>query len=456
MGGGLLELQHIGNEEAYFIHNPQITFFKSVYRRFTNFALESIRNEFENSSIIQPTTEKRINAKISRSGDLIKHISLVIELPALQCTNEYAVQWIPNIGCSIIHTVDFMIEAQIIDRITGEWLYLYYQLYASPEERESFLQMVNHPTYLLSDAQKEAGVYIIPKRILTIPIPFWFSKTTGSALPIIALKKNQLHVQLTFNALEKLFIVRDKTVPNSPWVSPKTVGVTLDTFSVDDSVFTTTGTMDVKAELSVMYVFIDEHERHRILESNIVQTITNTQYVRAIKLERNSNTIPLQVKHPMKEIVWVLQRDDVSERNDWYNFTNFEDSSQTEIESILLNTDPTVITSANQKSILNKAGILLNKNVRLEMKSASYFAELQPHIFLKHKIQDGVFLYSFGLNPANFDQPSGTCNASAFNYIDLVADIVTAPSHTFYNLYAFVVTYNQLRIGGGFGGLQFS
>ena len=69
MGGGLLELQHIGNEEAYFLYNPEITFFKSVYRRFTNFALESIRNEFENSSILQVHSEKKINCKISRSGD---------------------------------------------------------------------------------------------------------------------------------------------------------------------------------------------------------------------------------------------------------------------------------------------------------------------------------------------------------------------------------------------------
>ena len=68
----------------------------------------------------------------------------------------------------------------------------------------------------------------------------------------------------------------------------------------------------------------------------------------------------------------------------------------------------------------------------------------------------GIFMYNFGLNPRNEEQPSGTCNASAFKNIDLVVDIITAPETTYYNLRAFVVSYNQLRILGGFGGLQFS
>ena len=457
MGGGLLELQHIGNEEAYFLYNPEITFFKSVYRRFTNFALESIRNEFENSSILQHASEKKINCKLSRSGDLVKHVSLVFDLPALKSTDAYAVKWIPNIGCAIIKSIDFMIESQIVDQISGEWLYIYNELYATTEENQSFLNIVNHPEISanISSIFNSNDNYVLPGKRMTIPIPFWFCKSSGNNLPLVALSKNHIHIQITFRPLNELFLVRDKSNASSEWFSPPS-SIQLSEFAVDMSPFTTIGTLDIHAELSVMYVFLEQNERQRITQQDIVYTLTNVQYVETKQLERNSYIIPLQVKHPMKEIIWFLQRDDVTLRNDWFNYTNFIDQNQTKFENILLNNNPLVINESNNKNILVSAGILLNKNFRLEKKHFSYFSKLQPHIFLKHKIQEGIYMYNFGLHPQNEEQPSGTCNASAFKNIDLTIDIINAPDSTFYNLKAFVVTYNQLRIMGGFGGLQFS
>mgnify|MGYP006098026891 CR=1 FL=1 len=456
MGGGLLELQYIGNEEAYFLYNPEITFFKSVYRRFTNFAMETISNEFENSSIAQPFSEKKIHCKIApRRGDLIKHMSLVIDLPALQCTEKYAVQWAPNVGCILLQAIEFMIESQSIDKITGEWLYIYHELYSSNEERESFHTMINHPRTPISDELLQAGNYVIPARKMIIPVPFWFSRSSGNNFPLVALGKNHVQIHVTFSALEKAFIVRDKD--GSEWKSPKSIpNILLSDFAVDSSPFTTIGTLDLNAELSVMYVFLEENEKNQISEQNLVYTLTNVQYVTAKELKRNTYKTPLQVKHPMREIVWVLQRDDVLLRNDWFNYTNYTNKDQTEIENIMQNNPPIIITSDNSKHILNSASLLLNKAPRFDSKPTSYFSELQPHIFMGKKVQDGIYLYNFGLNPKNVEQPSGTCNASALNSIELVTDIVTSPNNTYYNLRVFVVAYNQLRIMGGFGGLQFS
>lgn len=455
MGGGILELKHIGNEEAYFLYNPQITFFKSVYRRFTNFALESIRVEFENSCIIQPDAEKKITAKIPRHGDLIKHISLRVELPALRSTSEYAVQWAPNVGCILINMIDFMIESQIIEQITGEWLHIFHEIYSSDEERQSFKRMVNHPREPISDTILDGNdLYTIPKRTMIIPIPFWFSRSSGNNLPIVALTKNFVHLQITFNPLQDLFIVKNKQNPNG-WVSPRSENVSLRDFAVDESHFTSLGTLDLNGELSIMYVFVEDVERNRIVNQNLVYTLTNVQYVSANELVRNSYEIPLNVKHPMKEIIWVLQRDDVKDRNDWFNYTNFKDENQTEVENIMSNENPLLITDSNTKHILQSASIKMNKAIRLELKENAYFSEFQPHVFLKKQIKTGLYMYNFGLHPTNEEQPSGTCNASAFNSIDLVCNIINA-SQSHFNARIFVVAYNQLRILGGFGGLQFS
>ena len=46
MGGGLIQLVAYGAQDMYLTGNPQITFFKVVYRRHTNFAIESIKQLF--------------------------------------------------------------------------------------------------------------------------------------------------------------------------------------------------------------------------------------------------------------------------------------------------------------------------------------------------------------------------------------------------------------------------
>ena len=43
MGGGLMQLVAYGAQDIYLTGNPQITFFKVVYRRHTNFSMEAIR-----------------------------------------------------------------------------------------------------------------------------------------------------------------------------------------------------------------------------------------------------------------------------------------------------------------------------------------------------------------------------------------------------------------------------
>ena len=46
MGGGLMQLVAYGAQDIYLTGNPQITFFKVVYRRHTNFSMEAIEQTF--------------------------------------------------------------------------------------------------------------------------------------------------------------------------------------------------------------------------------------------------------------------------------------------------------------------------------------------------------------------------------------------------------------------------
>ncbi len=79
MPGGILQLSSYGAQDVYLTGQPQITFFKLVYRRHTNFATESIQQTFDGTADFgrAPTVT------ISRNGDLLGAVWLEVTLPDL-------------------------------------------------------------------------------------------------------------------------------------------------------------------------------------------------------------------------------------------------------------------------------------------------------------------------------------------------------------------------------------
>ena len=78
-GGGLLQLVAIGPQDVYLTGNPQMTFFKAVYRRHTQFSVESNRMYFDGT----PDFGQKISCLVPRLGDLLGNLFLVVTLPAL-------------------------------------------------------------------------------------------------------------------------------------------------------------------------------------------------------------------------------------------------------------------------------------------------------------------------------------------------------------------------------------
>ena len=73
MGGGLIQLVSLGLQDEYLIGNPQITFFKTVYRRHTNFAIETIEQVID--GVKDTDTYETIGVvNISKTGDLLTNV----------------------------------------------------------------------------------------------------------------------------------------------------------------------------------------------------------------------------------------------------------------------------------------------------------------------------------------------------------------------------------------------
>ena len=70
MGGGLMQLVAYGAQDIYLTGNPQITFFKGVYRRHTNFSMEAIQQTINAT----PSDGGNSTVTISRKGDLVYNV----------------------------------------------------------------------------------------------------------------------------------------------------------------------------------------------------------------------------------------------------------------------------------------------------------------------------------------------------------------------------------------------
>lgn len=142
-GGGLMQLVAYGSQDIYLTGNPQITFFKVVYRRHTNFAIEAIEQVFNGN----PTFGQKVTATISRNGDLINCVYLQVTFPALSVGSVYSptastpavsVAWTNSLGHALIKYVDIEIGGQRIDRHYGMWLELWDELTQTAEKQNGY------------------------------------------------------------------------------------------------------------------------------------------------------------------------------------------------------------------------------------------------------------------------------------------------------------------------------
>ena len=177
--GAILQLEAYGEQNKYITGNPQITHFKSVIRRHTHFAIETIENHFDGNYC----PGERIRCKIQRSGDLVNQIYLKLQLPKLQKEqgeDGVYTSWINAIGYYIIDLIEIRIGDRIIDRQYGMWMNIWSELTTTNSKKDHLHSMIGK--FDDFDETKQNG----PLN-LYIPLNFWFCKDLRSSLPLISI-----------------------------------------------------------------------------------------------------------------------------------------------------------------------------------------------------------------------------------------------------------------------------
>ena len=490
-----MQLVAYGIENQYLTEDPQITFFKIVYKRHTNFSIESIPQYFN----IKANFSNRVSCTIAKNGDLINRIYVVITLPNIPVLPSGAMsRWVNNIGYVLLKTIELEIGGKIIDTHYGDWLYIWNELNKNNNFKGIDNMIGNIPElYNFSSSKSEYTLYI--------PLQFYFCRNVSFSLPIIALEYSEVKINIDFSDISDCIITGPthyiyltdsiclfkpyeliqisnidswiqfinydesqmkmgyiKVDPNSI-LSPNIILTGLESnysvtiydpatniyptilsnneilnFTKSNSTFRNIYNLTLTdAFLYIDYVYLDNSERIKFAKSNHEYLIDICQFDNDKIIYNSNNKIKIGYSHPTKEIIIRTQLDTMLNKfyKDPFNYTNSFNKKQS-------------------KSLIKKILIKLNGFNRELDYDKNFYTNIQSLQHHKSIAPNGVFLYSFALYPSD-SQPSGSCN---FSKIDDISIDITVEQISYNNsakIRIYVSSYNILRIINGIAGLAF-
>ena len=367
-----MQLVAYGAQDIYLTGNPQITFFKVVYRRHTNFSMEAIRQTFNGTADFGGS----VSATISRNGDLVYRMYLEHEgdIKSADGSDDVAIGC--DYGSHLMKEVELEIGGQKIDKHYGHWHSVYSQLTEfnpSGSDTTLFNRMtgngrgqtnahsnINGWTFAdEGDGSNATGKF-------WIPLYFWFCRNPGLALPLIALQYHEVKVKITFETMANLSIENHDNDSGD-----FTTGVQAGATAGDDNTF----------QLWADYIYLDTDERRRFAQVSHEYLIEQLQFE-----NKSGGTMDLNFNHPVKELIWTGVR------------------STTPSSAAALNDATDLFQRPKLSDAVTDTFLLkLNGHDRFKERDATYFTRTQ--IWQHHtgygsvNEPDAIAVYSFALKP---------------------------------------------------------
>lgn len=509
MGGGLIQLVAYGVQDIYLTGDPQITFFKVVYKRHTNFSTEPIRQLFSS----QPDFGKKVTCTIARNGDLIHKMYLFVELPfippfklddgqTLDSLKKFA--WVKRIGYALIKEIDVEIGGQIIDRHYGDWLNIWSELTIGAQSG-GLSKMIGNVDELIKPSNGKSGYS------LYIPLQFWFCKHNGLALPIVSLQYSEIKIHLEINNAESCYIVSPShSIEINEDVVCFNEGEYIEQNNNDLSVGAVYSDYDTLTK-KLYYVKTDGLKTFTT-DTLVLDPVSGARVTPEI-VGQDTCTAVRPVIEAVEEVQDTRLRSPLTLSCSWlyvdYIYLDTEErirfsrsSHELLIEQLQFSGSKTLVSNNNllQLSLnhptkeliwvaqlnslrnepindlfnysnhftsnpklnrgvnsITRGTLLLNGRKRFIDRDGNYFNWVQPYDYHKRAPSEGIYVYSFGLFPETIQQPSGSCNMSKIDDVKLELEFdgsIRFDNTADFRLYA--PNYNILRIVHGLGGIAFT
>jgi hypothetical protein len=517
MAGAIIQLVAKGVQDFFLTQNPEITYFKIVYRRHTNFSLEAIPQHF----IHKPDFGKKVSCIIANNGDLMGKTHLVVTLPKIKALfledntidEKIKFAWVKKIGFALIKSIEIELGGQTIDKQYGEWLNIIYELFIK-KDNNGYDKMIGNTYEATSFTQTK------DKITLFIPLQFWFCKYPSLAIPILCLYHSEIKINLELNDLDKCYIlsptnyfeVEDDIVSFKPFeyieqtinnetasglfsnFDPITKRIYYNKISRNNFLALPDDDGQTYTIEDIMKTYPQYLIKSRTNDTFCIPKIGSTSKLYQIP---NYNDITLQECYLLVNYIYLDSEERnrfVQSKNEYLieqvhifntqliqasNFSAKIDSINP-IKFIVWFVQQQYFTDSNvndhfnytddylytydyntKKHVLNGNNLIKYQNIqyngydRISRRSTNYFNHLQPYQHFITSPNEGINVYSYSLDPTKF-QPSGSCNYSYIGLTEIKLNlnyIINDKNTAIFKGYA--LGHNILRIIDGLGGLVF-
>ena len=411
---GRLRLAATGVQDEWLTGEPQFSYFLTKFKRHSKFSFDFIESQFNGDIDFDSTITCRIPGD---KGDLVKNLTLKITLqdptPDGGTNNNI---WCPSVITHLIEHADLLIGGQLIERITGEYIYMHQQLYNTSDDIDQTLYFLTGHGNILSYASGTNYTYFLE-------LPFYFYRNPSLAIPTCALTKQVVEVRIKTRPLSELIFGG----PQGDEIA------SIPKFSMDTE-----------------FIYVSPDESNFLKSRPLDYLITQVQMSKfKMKSGDTTKSVMLNFKHPVKELFFVSQSD-VSFQNNYPNEYNT-------ITNAELRFNNEVVFNQNTKFLAYEQSLKHHVN-------SPYSGTIAPGgQFGNTKFGPAKFgMYSFSLKPEVY-YPTGQVNMSRIAHKllkitiegprDVLNNVKFVESDSDTRIYA--VNYNILRINSGLAGLKF-
>ena len=463
-GGGILQIQAVGAQDLYISGKPQVTFFKTVYKRHSNFSMESIEQTFNGAA----DWGRKVTCTLSRNGDLVSKTYLQVTVPSVTVIENQSFRWVNWLGHALIKNVSIEVGGQTIDKHYGEWLHIWNELTQKPGQQAGYADMVGNVPALtqLYTVANGGNPITVPSMTLYIPLQFWFCRFYGQALPLLALQFHEVKISVEFRELRHCcYSSGNVVVPSIP-----------------------------AASLYTDFIYLDASERKKFANSPHEYLFDQLSFTGDESVTNSNSKIKVNLNHPQRALYWVVQPEKNLTGNglkgaQWFNFTDAIDltpytgtpsphlgggmggasaANPFNPAASSLGGDPSgvdvdqVFNHGAETSIYDMgknptavAKLMLNSHDRMSEREGRYFNLVQPYQHHTNSPATGINVYSFAMNPEEH-QPSGSCNFSRIDNAVLQLQLTPEAAAEACRVKVFGHGMNIFRVAGGLGGVAFA
>ena len=351
-------------------HNPDISFWKICYKKYTNFALEVAEEQFKGGVRFGGTMSATIEPE---RVDLLMHADLVVTVPAIKPDygkGATSVHWTNSFGYAFIRSVKVIAGGAVLSQQYGESMYIWSEL---NRDANHALGELTGRRYTVRQLEQDAK----SQQTFYVPLDLFYSNSSGNAYPLDASYKTPLTFVIDARQLSDLWVSRGAC--DATPLKADTGAPLCDT--------------DVQASLYVTYVYLDKPEREAFYEMSHEYVIEQTQTTQAQPFAgigsnlQSSFSVQLPFSGPTRHIAWVLQSDEAARSKNWFHYGDI----------------------ATGSDLLHSATIRIKTHDMFSPKSYLWFRGAVPKRAFNSTPEKHIYVQSFGID-AKHAQPTGTVN----------------------------------------------